>query len=79
MTDCPPASGVHVLDFSDLLALGIAGNRTATGVGARTIASMRLARPDAWSAKKWQQSHPGFVFANDLGRGLDAFFVPGMA
>lgn len=71
--------GVHIMDISNLIGLTGAGSNGATGVGVRTIASAVEIGADTWSAKMWQERHPGYVFANDIDRGFDVFFVPELA
>ena len=68
--------GVHVVDFSDIRGIAAAGSGSATGVGVRTIAAMKMPNADTWAAKMWQERLPGYVFANDINRGLDVFYVP---
>ncbi|MFN2545630.1 MAG: LVIVD repeat-containing protein [Actinomycetota bacterium] len=68
--------GVHVFDFSDIHGPNLYGSGNATGVGARTIASILMQNANTWSAKMWQDRHPGYVFANDINRGFDVFYVP---
>ncbi|HVL80615.1 MAG TPA: hypothetical protein VM840_03370 [Actinomycetota bacterium] len=67
------SAGVHVIDFRGMLE-----ELDGTGVraGSRTMAAAKLSRAETWAAKMWQDRHPGFVFANDMGRGLDIFYVP---
>lgn len=71
-------NGIHLMDFSNLLGPSIAGIGSALPVGAKTIASARKQGADTWSAKM-TCSHPGYIFANDMGRGFDVFFVDGFA
>ncbi|HEV3474307.1 MAG TPA: hypothetical protein VG602_02965 [Actinomycetota bacterium] len=71
--------GVHVVDWSGAYGLNAAGTGANSNVGPYVIASMKLADADTWSAKMWQERHPGFVFANDMGRGFDVFYVPSLA
>lgn len=71
-------NGVHLMDFSALIGPGIAGLGDVLPVGAKTIASARMPGADTWAAKMWCE-HPGYIFANDMGRGLDVFFVSGFA
>ena len=70
--------GVHVWDFSDIRGVGVYGSGAATGVGSRTIGWMRMPNANTWAAKMWQERHPGYVFANDQGRGFDVFYVPSL-
>jgi hypothetical protein len=67
--------GVHVIDFSDIRGIS-AGGSGASGLGARTIAWIKMPNANTWSAKMWQSRHPGYVFANDINRGFDVFYVP---
>jgi hypothetical protein len=71
-------AGMFVLDFGDLLKIG-AADTGMTGVGVRTVAGMKLPGADTWAAKMWQKRAPGYVFTNDMARGLDIFFVPALA
>jgi hypothetical protein len=68
--------GVHVIDFSDMRGIALGGAGALTGLGARTIAWMKMPNANTWSAKMWQSRHPGYVFANDINRGFDVFYVP---
>ena len=70
--------GVHVIDYSDVRSTGVAGSGAATGVGTRTIGRMKMPNANTWAAKMWQERHPGYVFANDINRGLDVFYVESM-
>lgn len=70
--------GVHVLDFGGVLKANVAGVGAATGLGVKTLAAMKMPSADTWSAKMWQERHPGYVFANDMGRGFDVFHVPAL-
>jgi len=68
--------GIHVVDFSDVYGANALGTGAATGVAPRVIASMKTAGANSWAAKMWQERHPGYVFSNDISRGLDVFYVP---
>lgn len=70
--------GVHVVDFSGAYGLNAAGLGANSNAGPYLIASMKLPNADTWSAKMWQERHPGYVFANDMGRGFDVFYVPSL-
>jgi hypothetical protein len=70
--------GVHVFDYSDIRGATAAGSGAATSIGMRTIGRMRLPNANTWAAKMWQERHPGYVFANDINRGLDIFYVSSM-
>ncbi len=67
--------GVNIIDYSAIRGANAAGSGTATGLGYRTIGHMRMPNANTWSAKMWQERHPGYVFANDISRGLDVFYV----
>jgi hypothetical protein len=71
--------GVHVMDFSDIRGPSQWGTGTSSGVGTRTIGRMKMPNANTWAAKMWQERHPGYVFASDMNRGLDIFFVPELA
>jgi hypothetical protein len=68
--------GVGVIDVSDVRGLNAAGSATATGAGPRVVAWAKMPNADAWSAKMWQERHPGYLFVNDIARGFDVFHVP---
>jgi hypothetical protein len=70
--------GVHVVDWSGAYGLNAAGLGANSNAGPYLIASMKLPNADTWSAKMWQERHPGYVFANDMGRGFDVFYVPSL-
>lgn len=67
--------GVHVIDYSGIRGANAAGSGGATHAGARTLASIKMPGANTWTAKMWQERHPGYVFANDA-RGLDVFYMP---
>jgi hypothetical protein len=67
-----------VLDFSDIRGVALGGTGTTSGIGVRTIGSMKMPNADTWAAKMWQERHPGYVFANDMARGFDVFRVSSM-
>ena len=69
--------GLGVLDFSSIRGANIGGTGTTTKFGARTIGWIRMPNANTWAAKMWDK-HPGFVFASDIRRGLDIFYVPSM-
>jgi hypothetical protein len=71
--------GVHVVDWSGAYGLNAAGSGANSKAGPYVIASMKLPNADTWSAKMWQERHPGYVFSNDMGRGFDVFYVPALA
>jgi hypothetical protein len=71
--------GVHVIDYASVRSAQAAGSGALTSIGPRTIGRMRMPNANTWSAKMWMERHPGYVFANDINRGLDVFFVPSMA
>ena len=69
--------GVHVIDFSSIRGANVAGTGGATRFGARTIGRMAMPNANTWAAKMWER-HPGYVFASDIRRGLDIFYVASM-
>ncbi|HYH27959.1 MAG TPA: hypothetical protein VEA19_04175 [Actinomycetota bacterium] len=72
--------GIHVIDFSDVFGLNPVGTGAVTGFAGRTIARMKMPNANNWSAKMWQEKHPGYVFSTDHGgRGFDVFFVSDLA
>jgi hypothetical protein len=70
--------GVHVMDFSGAYGANAGGLGANSNVGPYVIAAMKLPNADTWSAKMWQERHPGYVFANDMGRGFDVFYTPAL-
>lgn len=70
--------GLGVIDFSSIRGANIAGSGGATKFGARTISWIRMPNANTWSAKMWMERHPGYVFAGDIRRGLDIFYVNSM-
>ncbi|HEX9891168.1 MAG TPA: hypothetical protein VGB28_03830, partial [Actinomycetota bacterium] len=69
--------GVHVIDYSSIRGVSQWGVGTTSRVGARTIGRMKMPGANTWAAKMWDR-HPGYVFANDINRGFDVFYVPSM-
>ena len=66
--------GLHVFDFSSIRGVNAYGIGTTTNVMPRVIASIKMPNANTWTAKMWQERHPGYVFANDA-RGLDIFYM----
>ena len=71
--------GIHVVDFSGAYGVNAGGLGANSKAGPYLIASMKMPNADTWSAKMWQEKHPGFIFANDMGRGFDVFYTPALA
>lgn len=71
------SDGVGVIDFSDVPGSNLGGTGAITGVGPRTVAWTTENITNTWAAKMWQERHPGFLFATDIG-GLEIFHVPSM-
>jgi len=69
------SDGFAVVDYSSIAGANAAGLGTQAGAGPRVVASARMPGADAWSAKMWQERHPGYVFVNDISRGFDVFYV----
>jgi hypothetical protein len=69
--------GLGVVDFSSIRGANVAGSGTATRFGARMIGWITMPNANTWAAKMWEK-HPGFVFASDIRRGLDIFYVASM-
>lgn len=67
--------GAGIIDFSSIRGLNADGSANALGVGPRVLAWAKMPNADVWSAKMWQERHPGFLFANDINRGLDVFYA----
>lgn len=71
-------AGVHVLDISSLLQVNAAGVGAMTNLGVRPLGSNKQPLASTWAAKMWQERHPGYVFANDISRGFDVFYLPSL-
>ena len=69
--------GLGVVDFSSIRGANVAGSGTASRFGARTIGWITMPNANTWAAKMWEK-HPGFVFASDIRRGFDVFYVKSM-
>lgn len=67
--------GVGVLDYSGIRGAQAGGSGAATGLGPRTIAWTSGEITNSWASKMWQDRHPGYLFASDIGA-LQIFFVP---
>lgn len=70
--------GLGVIDFSSIRGANVGGTGTNSKIGAKVVGWIRMPNANTWSAKMWMERHPGFVFANDIRRGLDIFYVPSM-
>lgn len=70
--------GMFVIDYSSLIGGNVGPSGETVAAGARVIAGMKMPGANTWTAKMWQERHPGYVFANGV-RGLDVFFVPDLA
>jgi hypothetical protein len=70
--------GLGVIDFSSVRGANVAGSGTPTKIGARTIGWITMPNANTWTAKMWMERHPGYVFSNDIRRGMDIFYVSSM-